>query len=271
MLVEGKAVAEWIEPAGKSNRTFRGEERYINYSTYLFGDKDGETLEIPAGSYAYKFACHLPPNIPYSVDGEFGSIKYKIDAKLDIPWTLCDLQEKINFTVARNEDLNIIPELKLAQEVEEVKNFCWSFCGSNPLIVKVRIPKSGYALGENVYMTIHYRNDSNHSVEHTMVTLMKKEKFISSDPVTKDKVKKTKVIDSCAEGVRRNSEEKIEHFFQIPQDALTTNRKYSQVYQISYEIKIVVSTSGCSASPVLKIPITIGNVGVREVPSININ
>lgn len=271
LLVEGKAVSEWTEPAGKSNRTFRGEERYINYSTYLFGDKDGEQLEIQVGSYAYKFACHLPPNIPYSVDADFGNIKYKIDAKLDIPWTLCDLQEKLPFTIVRNDDLNLIPELKLAQEVEDVKKFCWGICGSNPLIVRVRIPKSGYALGENVNMIIKYRNDSNHIVEHTMVTLVKKEKFVSSDPVTKDRIKKTKVIDSCAEGVSKNSEIKIDHYLQIPQDILTTNRKYSQVYQISYEIKIVVATAGCSSSPVLKIPVTIGNVGVREVPSININ
>jgi hypothetical protein len=165
----------------------------------------------------------------------------------------------------------MIPEMRLAQEVEDVKKFCWGFCGSNPLVVKIRIPKSGYALGENVYMTIKYRNDSSHSVEHTMITLMKKEKFISSDPVTKDKVKKTKVIDSCADGVGKNSEIKVDHFFQIPQDVPTTNKKYSQVYQISYEIKIVVATSGCNSSPMLKIPITIGNVGVREVPSININ
>lgn len=272
LLIEGKGVSEWIEPAGKSNRTFRGEERFINYSTYLFGDKDGETLEIPSGSYVYKFACHLPPNIPYSCDGEFGSIKYKIDAKLDIPWIICDLQEKINFTIVRIEDLNNIPELKLPQEVEDVKKFCWGFCGgSNPLIVTVRVPKSGFALGENVYMTIKYRNDSSYTVEHTMVTLMKKEKFISSDPVTKDKIKKTKVIDSCADGVNKTSEVKIDHLFKIPHDIQTTNKNYSQVYQISYEIKIVAATNGCSSSPVLKIPITIGNVGVREVPSININ
>lgn len=272
LLVEGKAISEWVEPAGKTNRTFRGEDRYVNYTTYLFGDKDGELLEIQAGSYAYKFACHLPPNIPYSVDGEFGSIKYKIDAKLDIPWSICDVQDKLNFTVARNDDLNLIPELKLPQEVEEIKKFGWGFCGSSkPLIVKVHMRKSGYALGENVYMTLKYLNESNHSVNHTMVTLLKKEKFISSDPVTKDKVKKSKVIDSLAEGVKKNSEVKIEHFFQIPRDIMTTNRKYCEVYQISYEIKIVASTSGCSSSIVLKLPITIGNVCVHEVPSININ
>ena len=53
LIVEGKSTSEWVEPAGKSNRTFRGEERYINYTSYLTGDKDLELLEIPVGFHTY--------------------------------------------------------------------------------------------------------------------------------------------------------------------------------------------------------------------------
>lgn len=272
LAVVGKAETEWIEPAGKSNRTFRGEERYINYSTFLSGDPDGDLIEIPIGNYSYKFACHLPTTIPYSIEGEHGSIRYKVDAKLEVPWTLIDLQSKLPFTVVRNEDLNAFPELRLAQEVEEIKKFCWGWCGSRPLVVKIRIPKCGFALGENVPISLHYCNDSNTNIDYTNIALIKKEKFICSDPVTKDRAKKVKVFESLADGVRKNSELKIDHCLQIPKDLPTSNRKYSQVLQISYELKIVVSTAGCcSSSPILKFPITIGNVGILEVPSININ
>lgn len=271
LLVEGKSTSEWVEPAGKSNRTFRGEERYINYTTYLIGDKDGDLLEVPVGFHTYKFACHLPQNLPYSVEGEYAVIKYKVDAKLEIPWTLIDLHTKMPFTVVRNEDLSTFPELGLPQHVEEIKKFCWGWCGSRPLIIEIRLPKIGFVLGENVYMAITYHNESNTDVDYTNISLIKKERFVSRDPVTKDRVKKSKIVESLADGVRKNSEAKIDHFLQIPQALMTTNRLYSQIYQISYEIKVFVSTTGCSSSPVLKIPITIANVGAREVPSININ
>lgn len=266
MNIEGASTCEWTEPGTKSVRRFLGEEKYINFEKYLIGDKDSESVEVPIGIHSYKFRFQLPAALPYSVEGEFGHIRYKIEAKLDISWSLCDLHAKTPFTIARNEDLNLFPELRIAQEIEEVKKFCWGLCDSKPLSVKIRLSKSGFALGENIRMLIEYNNMSNHNVENTIISLSKKEKYICSDPVKKDRVCKTKIVETTADGVRGNSEAKIEHLLQIPQTLMTSNRRYSQVYQIMYELKFIVVTDGCSSSPILKMPITIGSIAIRDVP-----
>ncbi|KAG5679990.1 hypothetical protein PVAND_009524 [Polypedilum vanderplanki] len=271
LLIEGKSTCEWSESAGKSTRKFRGEEIHLQIIKYLFGDKDDDPMEIPAGIHCYKFSFQLPADLPYSVEGEFGNIRYKVEATLDIPWSLIDTNDKVSFVVARNEDLNQFPDLRLAQEIEEIKKFCWGICDSNPLIIKVRLPKTGYGLGENIIMTIEYNNMSKHNVERTEITLSRKDKFICSDPVKKDRSTKTRITATIAKGVSRNSSIRFEHALEIPQILMTTNRRYSQVFQITYELKIVVVTDGCSSSPVLKMPITIGTVGIRDVPFISIN
>jgi hypothetical protein len=218
-----------------------------------------------------QFSYHLPSDLPYSVEGEFGNIRYKIEATLDIPWSLIDIDDKMTFVVARHDDLNHFPDLRLAQEVEEIKKFCWGICDSNPLLIKVRLPKTGYALGENIILTIEYNNMSKHNVERTEITLSRKDKFICSDPVKKDRSTKTRITATPAKGISRNSAIKFEHALEIPQILMTSNRRYSEVFQITYELKILVVTDGCSSSPVLKMPITIGTVGMRDVPSISIN
>lgn len=271
LTVEGKSVSEWTEPVGKTTRTFLGEQKHLDIVTYLFGQEDGEAIEVPVGIHSYKFSCRLPQNLPYSVDGEHGHIRYRIEAQLDIPWTICDLNMILPFTVVRREDLNLFPELRIAQEVEEIKKFCWGICDKNPLLIKVRVPKSGYAVGENIHITIEYDNMSSHCVERTEIVLWRKEKFVCSDPVKKDRVNKTKIIETTADGVSRSSNAKIHHVLQVPQILTVTNRRYTQVFQISYELKVTVVTDGCTSSPSIKLPITIGNVAIRDVPSISIN
>lgn len=259
LLIEGKCISEWVEPAGKSNRTFRGEERYINFLTYLVGDKEKELLEIPVGVHSYEFSCHLPKNLPYSVEGEHAIIKYKVDAKLEVPWTLIDLHAKQSFIVNRSDDLSAYSELYSPLRTEEVKKFCWGWCGSRPLLIEIQIPKTGYILGENVNISIDYQNNSNTDVDYTNVSLIKREKFISTDPVNKAITKKSKVVESLTKGVAKNSEVHIDHQLQIPKVLMTSNSLFSQTYQISYELKFFVSTTGCSSSPIIKIPITIYN------------
>jgi Arrestin (or S-antigen), N-terminal domain/Arrestin (or S-antigen), C-terminal domain len=267
LLIEGKSVAEWTESIGKSSRLYSGEEKHINYLTYLVGDKDGD-VELPVGIYTYKFNYSLPSAVPYSVDGEFGHIRYKVEANLDIPWTLIDLSAKVPFTVVRHENLNIYPELRMPQEQEEIKKFCWALCDKNPLTVKARLFKTGFALNEDVQVVVEYCNKSSSAVEKTIVSLFKKDKFICSNPDQKERVRKSKIIEVEAPGVAKNSNAKIEQSIKIPKVLMITNCRYSQVFQISYELKIESVTGGCSSSPIIKFPITIGSVGIREVPSI---
>lgn len=265
--MEGEANCKWTESTGTGNNrrstVYHGEEKYLNSITYLFGSKDGENMEVAAGIHTYNFACQLPVPIPYSIEGKHGHIRYKVDANLDLPWAF-DLEAEKPFVVVRYEDLNYFPELRLPVEVEEIKTFCCFCCTSDPLILKVRLPKTGFALGEKIPMKVELINKSSNNVNHTTFTLKRVEKFNSVSPSEKTKILKEEVAEIRSGGVKGGETTSFEEFIQIPQVLMISNNKYCKVFQVTYEIKLTAETDGVSTSPHLYIPITIGSLALQS-------
>jgi Arrestin (or S-antigen), N-terminal domain/Arrestin (or S-antigen), C-terminal domain len=266
LIIEGEATCKWTESVGSGNTRratdYLGEEKFLSSLSYLFGSKDGETVEVPAGVHNYKFACPLPPTVPYSVDGEHGHIRYKVDANVDIPWGF-DLQADKTFTVCRREDLNEFAELRLPCEVEEIQTFCCWFCESDPLMLKVRLPKTGYALGEEIPVHVEMFNKSTKDVEKTIFTLKRVDTY-NSQNIPKTKVCKEEIVESSSVGVKAGETVSFDHAVQIPQTLMLSNKRSCSVYQISYELKVTAETKGISVSPELHIPITLGTVGFPD-------
>lgn len=60
---------------------------------------------MDAGLYEYNFQCDLPSQLPTSVEGKYGHIRYTARVVLDIPmWP--DTEFKERFTVIKPFDLN---------------------------------------------------------------------------------------------------------------------------------------------------------------------
>lgn len=266
LIVEGEAACKWTESSGSGNNrrstTYHGEQKYLNSITYLFGSKDCEIMEVPEGIHTYNFVCQLPTPIPYSVEGKFGHVRYKVDANLDIPWAF-DLQSERGFTVVRHEDLNIFPELRLPIEVEEIKVFCCLFCKSDPLIVKVRLPRTGFGLGEKIPVCVELINNSNKDVEKTTFSLKRVDRFHSTSPFDKTKETKEEVAESRGRGAKKGETVTFEELVEIPHTLMINNNKYCNVFQITYELKVTAETEGISVSPELYMPVTIGSVALR--------
>lgn len=261
--VDGEAVCEWSESHGnqRSTTNFRGEEKHLELVTYLMGSKDSEAAEVRAGIYTYKFECLLPENVPYSVEGKHGHIRYKVAANLDIPWAF-DLQEEKPFSVVRNEVLNS-EILRSPCEFEEIKVFCCWFCKSQPLVLKVRLPKTGFGLGEKVPIFVEMVNNSSTNVSRTNFSLKRIEQFNSHSPTVKEKIVKETVVEKSSEGVKAGQTAKLEEFLEIPQVLTTSNDSHCKVFQIKYEIKFSADTEGLlNVAPEIQMPITIGTVGV---------
>lgn len=260
-------MCKWTESSGSgSNRrstTYHGEEKYLNSITYLFGSKDGETMEVQTGIHTYNFVCQLPGPIPYSVEGEYGYVRYKVDANLDIPWAF-DLHSEKVFTVVRYEDLNHFPELRLPCQYEEIKVFCCLFCKSDPLIVKVRLPKSGFGLGEKIPVNVELMNRSSTDVSHTTFTLKRVDHFNCQSPSEKTKEIKEEVSEARGRGAKGGETVTFEEFIEIPQLLMISNNRYCKVFQITYELKLTAETEGLSVSPDIHIPITIGTVALSD-------
>lgn len=100
-----------------------------------------------------------------------------MEVVLDHPLSV-DTQLKLDFTVVRNDDLNVRPELKVPCVREEIKTFKSFFRKSDEFNMIVTIPQSGYVPGQNIPVTINYINKSSVKVERTKICLKKIIRYI---------------------------------------------------------------------------------------------
>lgn len=132
--------------AGSRRRsvTYAGREDYLNQTTYLLGSQSGSAaLEMPPGTTTYSFACVLPMQLPSSVEGKYGNIRYNCKAVLDRPWKT-DKEFRLSFTVIKTEDLNLLsPTLYIPSKSEIVRHFYCCCFKSKPFSMSASIPFAG--------------------------------------------------------------------------------------------------------------------------------
>lgn len=263
--MQGKASCNWQERVGRGDKrdfvNFWGEEKCLNVANYLFEAKKTENTEIQMGVHNYNFAYQLPLRIPYSIEGRFGHIRYKVLVNLEIPWAL-DWKAEKSFTVFGYQDLSLNSELRLPSEVEDMKNFCCLFCKSSPLIIKACLPKSGYALGERIAVTIELNNRSTTNVSHTTIALQRIDKFIANKPYENSREVKEKILQVRARGVNGGESVIFAEIMEIPHILLISD-EHCKIYKISYELEITAKTKGVSMSLTVNVPLTIGSVGIQ--------
>ena len=85
----------------------RATEDYFSFRQFIYGD-GSETFYLNPGVHQFPFQFTLPPNIPTSYEGQFGSIRYTIRAVISRPWRFNHEKVRI-FTVNNPLDLNTEP------------------------------------------------------------------------------------------------------------------------------------------------------------------
>ena len=66
---------------------------------------------LAPGEYSFPFQFHIPnENLPTSVEGNFGQVRYWLKAFIDRPWRF-DITTKAVFTVIEHVDINVLPSL----------------------------------------------------------------------------------------------------------------------------------------------------------------
>ena len=63
-----------------------------------------------------------------------------------------------------------------------------------------------------------------------------------------------------AQGVEKRTTVSFVEELVVPSILTSTNEMYCNVFQITYEIKVICKTRGCSECPVVTFPITLGRV-----------
>lgn len=156
--------------------TVNVEERdvYMNLKSYLFGSEMADAINMPSGIHKFNFECPLPANLPESFEAtKYGRIRYHAEAGLDLPLGhLAHYEEfKLPLIVARVDDLNESPELKFPTESEQIEHSCFFCCASEPIIMTVRLPYTGFVPGQNIDIKISYNNKSDVDIDSTKINL----------------------------------------------------------------------------------------------------
>jgi Arrestin (or S-antigen), C-terminal domain len=169
------------------------------------------------------------------------------------------------FTVLRLEDLNDYPELRLLNEIEEVKTFYCLFCKSDPVMLRVSTQSSGYSVGGKVTIEIEIFNRSSIHFLKSIISLNRVETYYSDAPSKKTKTHVTPITALTAEGVEAGKNANFSESLHIPLNAVLSNDRILQIYQISYELKVSLKPSTNTLSAVeVTLPIYVGNIGFRE-------
>lgn len=262
-MISGIGYVEWTDGSGLSAVLYHGEQVFIKSSNYFFGKEGAEPIEVSAGVHLYKFSNRIPANAASSVEGKFGYIRYKIEVNLDIPYAK-DLRSEQTFVVVRHEDLNRYQELKIPSEVEDAQTFCCFLCESDPILIRLSTYKSGFILGERFEVKVDIINRSGVNFPNSLVSLNRVESAISYSPLIKTKrhVLPMTAIHSKGVGPRKTSNFVVA--LNIPNNAIVSNDRVSDVFQITYEIKFQMKAPKRRSSVEVNLPIYVAHVGFRE-------
>lgn len=267
LVVKGKAECKWADSSGGSTsaKYYFGKEKYLESVNFLFGSENGIPTDVPVGVHIYNYECLLPEEIPASVEGLIGFVRYKVQATLDVPWDL-DLHSVKQFTVVRHDDLNLVtfPNYRQPCEVEEIKTFCCLCCESDPLIMIMRVPKTGFGLGETIPVHVELINKSTTNIISTEFQLRKVEEYISNVPETKSRMCSEKITSKTSRGVAPLQIKKLDETLLIPSMLCTSNDRFCSVVKIKYCVRLKAYPEGLNKAVDMDIMIAIGNVGIVD-------
>lgn len=260
--LEFHGVAEVFLSAGDQRRKRPvNSEVYIDLVATLYGkapDQGGDNPVLAPGEYSYPFQFHTPTqNLPTSVEGKFGHVRYWLKAFIDRPWRF-DITTKSVFTVIEYVDINRDPELLRPCQVEGEDQYGFA-CFSGPLSITVQTDRKGYCPGESIAVSAFINNQSSSKLNGVEITLFQ----ISVYTIKAGKQFK-KVADNVASVKRDEIRGSGDHHMEMvpfPIPSLPPTMTSCSCIKISYELKFIVHVSGFSAKDMtLTMPITIGSV-----------
>ena len=83
-------------------------------------DQAGENPVLAPGEYSFPFQFHTPgQNLPTSVEGKYGHVRYWLKASIDRPWRF-DITSKSVFTIIEYVDINRDQELLVRIYIDEM-------------------------------------------------------------------------------------------------------------------------------------------------------
>lgn len=163
---------------------FTNHEEYISEKLFVHSGALG------SGCHIFPFSFLLPSNLPCSFKGDYGEIKYLIEAEMDRSgiFTSNKRIEQV-ITIGSICDLNNIPKVLEPLACSNSITYGIMCCKSKPLSATVTIPRQGYIPGEMIPISAVIENYSGKHIISTKAFISQVVVFMSMCGRTKHSTK----------------------------------------------------------------------------------
>lgn len=256
-----------VNCTGKDKRFHWGQEAYCYDTQILAGQAEegvgpAEHLSLPAGAHSFPFRVTIPSSAPSSHESRKGSIRYELQGDVRMSDRAHCKSDLVRVSV--HHPVNITEENLLQPKRQEVQktysSFPWT---SSFLSLAVRVPKTGYCIGEEIAFLVSLENGSRHSICLT-ASVDELITYTSQDSTPVVNSSNQTIVSVTSHPMKSNSTHEWNSTLEIPMFPVG-NTHTSQIIQISYSLTVtaVMSQSHSDRNLSTSIPLKIGRYSER--------
>lgn len=248
--------------------TYERKETYLSFQSILLGRgpfQGGSDVNLQPGNYNFPFQFPLPPHsLPTSFEGDYGSVRYWLNAVADRPWR-SNFQTHSPLFIVERVQINDPAFLEPSMQRKD-RMLGWPCCPSGQLYANARIDRLAYCPGQEVKISGNISNESGKQVLGSEVQLVQRVIFKAPQGTTRTCTEKVYVVKN-ERGVAPGEETSVEFdSFVIPSVQPTT--KGFSCIEISYEIRFIVRVAKAFNTDIT-FPVVITTVPPSAQPSID--
>ncbi|XP_065943582.1 arrestin domain-containing protein 17 isoform X2 [Magallana gigas] len=246
---------------GNQRRKCESEEEYFDNTFSVIamdlGDRDEYILK--PGLHTFPFSFVLPLEIPSSLEGEHGHVRYIAKGTIDRSWSFND-HTKRAFTVIGLLDLNKLPLADREAENSVETNVCCLCCKSGPIKGTLRLNRIGYVPGESVFFDAYIENKSSR-VCGVSARLYMVSHFIAVDVIDKT----CDILDTLPyRDVPPGGDDVWTGDRFIIPPVPPSSLPCCKIIKVEYYIMLMICPSGPSLPICVKLDIIIGNIPLQS-------
>lgn len=180
---------------------FGAMERYFMDSVTCFQSYHEKIFE--PNTFTYNTVYELPKRLPTSFTGRYGQVSYKVKMVISLQNVNVLLEQEEEFYVNSLINLNFYPRLKIPVVKCKCKKAGILWLKSDPITLTTSLPKRGFALGENIPVSIHVSNKSTIEIAFIECRLQEEITFCERRKHA-NKLENDLIWKKCIGGVQKN-------------------------------------------------------------------
>ena len=255
--------------------TVTDTRKYVNLQVVVWNWEQTRHREFQSGIHSFPFQFTIPTQqLPSSFNGGnsemFGYIRYYVEGRIGTGQSEFDLTTETKFCLVEVVDVNL-PTLQrpIGGSVRKTIH-CW-FCASGPITLTAKSPRRGYCIGEIIPLTVTVDNPSTKRIR-VAAYLQQVATYRAEDQMSSISVE-IMCVTSRTMRARRTVWQPGNDFIVplkiklgVARIAAVPTVASCDIITVEY-VLVVEAVISRRKIPSIKIPLTIGNVPLREVSS----